>query len=315
MFRLLPVCTLILGLTASAAWADHGKGTVGGKTISPRTLHEEDASLETGFRYQRSETFSDDRLLSAAADGHDAHSTDWLAEFSISGSYGVTDHLTLSLSLPFEVLHGFKFVEDDGVNPPAIEGANSIVGMGDASFLGKYSIAADPVELAVLLGVKIPTGSTGQLDNSGNLLEPDHQPGSGSWDPLIGVAALRQFEGFSLGGSMLFRYTTEGRHEFRPGEQLTIAAKVEYQIAGLGKFPRVYVSLELAYQWTAMDQDGGTRNHDTGGSSITLGPGVRVRVNDHVSFGTSISLPIYQGLYGFQHKERFEFLFGTGVDF
>ncbi|HLY12674.1 MAG TPA: hypothetical protein VKW04_25440 [Planctomycetota bacterium] len=302
-------------LLSTAALADHGKGAVGGKTISPRTLHEEDASIETGFRYQRSETFSDDRLLNAAADGHDAHSVDWLAEFSVAGAYGVTDHLTLSVSLPFEVIHGFRFVENDGVNPPAVEGANSIVGMGDATMIGKVSVAADPVELAVLLGVKIPTGSTGQLDNAGNLLEPDHQPGTGSWDPLIGVAALHQFEAFSLGGSMLFRYTTEGRHEFQPGEQLTIATKGEVQVAGLGKFPRVYLNLELAYQWTAMDREDHLRNHDTGGTSVTLGPGVRVRVNDHVSLGASFSFPLYQGLYGFQHKERFEFLFGTGVDF
>lgn len=315
MLRFFPASLFILCLAASAALADHGKGAVGGKTISPRTLHEEDASIETGFRYQRSETFSDDRLLTESANGHDIHSVDWLAEFSISGSYGVTDHLTLSLSMPFEVIHGFRFVEDDGVNPPAVEGANSIVGMGDMSLLGKYSLMSEPIEVAVLLGVKIPTGNTGQLDNAGNLLEPDHQPGTGSWDPLIGVAALKQFESFTITSSIFYRYTTEGRHEFRPGQQLTIAVKGEVQVAGLGKFPRVYVSLELAEQWTAMDRDDGVRNHDTGGSSLTLGPGIRVRVNDHVTFGASFAVPLYQGLYGEQHKERFEFLFGTGVDF
>jgi hypothetical protein len=315
MVRSFSASALILVALSSAALADHGKGAVGGKTISPRTLHEEDASIETGFRYQHSEDFSDDRLLQAASEGHDAHSVDWLAEFSIAGSYGVTDHLTVSLSVPFEVIHGFRFVEDDGVNPPSVEGANSITGLGDATFMGKYSFAADPVELAAVLGVKIPTGSTSQLDNAGNLLEPDHQPGTGSWDPLIGVAALKQFEAFTLGGSVLFRYTTEGRHDFRPGESITVAMKGEYQISGLGKFPRVYASLELAYQWTAMDRDDDVRNHDTGGTMVTLGPGVRIRVNEHVSFGVSVAVPIYQGLYGFQHKERYEFAFGTGVDF
>ena len=312
MLRSLSAFSFILLLASSAALADHGKGSVGGKTISPRTLHEDDASIETGFRYQKSEEFSDDRLLSAAADGHDAHSVDWLAEFSVSGSYGVTDHLTLSLSLPFEVIHGFRFVEDDGVT---IGGANAIVGVGDATFQGKYSIAAEPVELAVLLGVKIPTGSTDQKDNAGDPLEPDHQPGTGSWDPMIGVAAMKQIELLSLGGSALFRYTTEGRHEFRPGEQLTIATKAEYQIAGVGKFPRVYAYGELAYVWTAMDRTNDVRNHDTGGTMITLGPGVRLRVNEHVTFGVSVAVPIYQNPYGFQHKERYEFLFGTGVDF
>jgi hypothetical protein len=315
MFRLPSVFALVLGLSASAAWADHGKGTVGGRTISPRTLHEEDASIETGFRYQRSETFSDDRLLTESANGHDIHSVDWLAEFSISGTYGITDHLNVSLSLPFEVMHGFRFVEDDGVNPPAVEGANAIVGMGDATLLGKYSFNADSVELAVLAGVKIPTGSTSQLDNGGNPLEPDHQPGTGSWDPLLGVAAAHQFEGFTLGGSVLYRITTEGRHDFKPGEQVIVAMKAEYQIAGLGRFPRVYVSLELAEQYTTKDEDAGVKNQDTGGSLLTIGPGVRIRVNDHVTFAVTVALPLYQGLNGVQHKEKFDFMFGTGVDF
>jgi hypothetical protein len=312
MLRLISISTLLVGLAASAALADHGKGAVGGKTISPRTLHEDDASIETGFRYQKSEEFSDDRLLNAAAEGHDAHSVDWLAEFSIAGSFGVTDHLTVSLSVPFEVIHGFRFVEDDGVT---VGGANAIAGVGDMTLMGKYALSADPVELATILGVKMPTGNTNQVDNAGELLEPDHQPGTGSWDPLIGVAAMKQLESFTIGSSVLFRYTTEGRHEFRPGEQLTIAMKGEVQISGLGKFPRVYASLELAYQWTAMDREDDVRNHDTGGTSITLAPGMRIRVNEHVSFGASVTVPIYQGLYGFQHKERYEVAFGTGVDF
>ena len=314
MLRFFPASLLILVVAASAAVADHGKGAVGGKTISPRTLHEEQASVEMGFRYQRSERLSDMTLLDAAADGHDAHSADWLAEFSVTGTYGVTDNFNVSLSVPFEVLSGFRAGEDDPVNGPGLVEANSVVGLGDASLLGKYSFGGE-TEFAVLFGVKIPTGVTDREDNGGDPLEPDHQPGSGSWDPLVGFAALRQFELFTLGGSVFYRYTTEGRREFRPGQQLTLAVKGEYQIAGLGKFPRVYVSLELAEQYSAMDREDDVRNHDTGGSIVTVGPGFRIRVNDHVTFGGTVSFPIYQGLYGIQHKERFELLFGSGMDF
>src|SRR5258706_16328140 len=127
MFKLPYILALFLALGAAAS-ADHGKGAVGGKTISPRTLHDEDVSLETGFRYQKSENFSDDRLLDADARGHDLHGTDWLAEFSVAASYGVTDHLTISLSLPFEVVHGFRFVDAGAVNE-----ANAVVGFGDAT--------------------------------------------------------------------------------------------------------------------------------------------------------------------------------------
>lgn len=315
MLRYFPASLFVLCLAASLAIADHGKGAIGGKTISPRTLHEEDASLETGFRYQRSERFSDDTLLTESANGHDIHSADWLAEFVIAGSYGINDKLTVSLSIPFEVLSGFRFVEDDGVNPPAVNGANSVVGLGDMTLLGKYSISTDPVEYSALLGVKMPTGSTTQKDNSGNFLEPDHQPGTGSWDPLVGVALAKQWERFTFGGSVLWRITTEGRHEFKPGQQVFISMKAEYQLTELGKFPRVFGFLELSEQFSAKDQDDGVKNQDTGGSIMTLGPGLRVRVNEHVTFAGLITFPIYQGLYGIQHEERFEFMFGTSVDF
>src|SRR5437867_4437082 len=82
------------------------------------------------------------------------------------------------------------------------------------------TLHADPVELALLAGIKLPTGSTGQLANSGSLLEPDHQPGSGSWDPLLGLAVARQFERLTVGSSVLYRITSEGRHDFRPGQQV-----------------------------------------------------------------------------------------------
>jgi len=288
---------------------------VGGKTISPRTLHEEDFSLDMGFRYQRSESLSDQRLMDGATNGHDVHSVNWLAEFSTSVSYGVTDHFTLSLSLPFEVIHGFRAGEFDGVNPATVNEATSISGMGDATLLGKYSLLADPVELAVLAGIKIPTGNTGQHDNALALLEPDHQPGSGSWDPLLGVAIGRQFERFSISSSVLYRITSRGRHDFTPGQQVLFAVKGEYQILGLGKFPRLYGSLELSEQFAAKDKFLSVKNQDTGGSVVGLGFGLRLRADEHMTLAATFTVPVYQGLYGDQHKERYEFLFGTAYDF
>src|SRR5258706_15586668 len=116
MFKFISLSALFLGLAALAS-ADHGKGAVGGKTITPRTLHEEDFSLETGFRYQKSESLSDQRLMDGATNGHDIHSVDWLADFSVAVAEGAADQLTLSLPLPFHALPGFPAREFDGVNP------------------------------------------------------------------------------------------------------------------------------------------------------------------------------------------------------
>jgi hypothetical protein len=171
------------------------------------------------------------------------------------------------------------------------------------------------VELALIAGIKIPTGSTNQLANSGSLLEPDHQPGTGSWDPLLGVAVARQFEQLTLGASLLYRFTSTGRHDFQPGQGLLFAVKAECQLLGLGKFPRLYGSLELSEQFAAKDKKGPSKNQDSGGSIVGLGFGLRVRADEHMTIGATFTVPIYQGLNGEQHKERYEFLFGTAYDF
>lgn len=314
MLRAIPFLAVIVALASTPAFADHGKGAVGGKTIGPRTLSEESFSLDVGFKYQKSQEFSDQHLMDSATNDHDLHSADWVAEVFVGLSYGITNRFTVSLSVPFELVKGFKAGEFDGVTAEVAE-ADTISGIGDATLLGKYLLLNEPVELAVLAGIKMPTGNTRQRTDDGELLEADHQPGSGSWDPLLGVAVARQFETFTLGASVLYRITSRGRHDFTPGQQVLFAVKGELQILGLGTFPRLYGSIELSEQFTARDKEGNVTNHDTGGSIIGLGFGLRLRATDKLTVAGTVTIPLYQGLYGEQHKERYELLFGTAYDF
>jgi hypothetical protein len=303
-------------LAPALARADHGKGAIGGKTISPRTLHEGDASLEMGIRYQEAEPIPMDKFVQDALAGHDVHNVDWLLEYSVALSYGVTDHLTVSAGIPFSILHDFQAGGVDSGGKFTEEEANNIVGLGDASFTAKYSLLAVPVELAVIVGIKAPTGNTGEKTNTGDLLEPDHQPGSGSWDPLIGFALARQLdERLSVGASALWRITTEGKHRFRPGEIIQVATRAEYQFAGLGAYPRWYGSFEVVGAYFGRDKQGSDINRDTGGFLMEVGPGLKTRVDPHLSLGGSVYLPVYQHEFGAQHKEALELLIGMVYDF
>jgi hypothetical protein len=308
---------VLLFLAASAAaFADHGKGAIGGKTISPRTLHEGDASLEMGIHYQEAEPIPTDKFVQDALEGHDVHNVDWLLEYSIALSYGVTDHLTISAGVPFSILHDFQSGGvDAGGNFTEVE-ANNIVGLGDASFTAKYSFLIEDVEAAVIVGIKAPTGTTNEKTNAGDLVEPDHQPGSGSWDPLLGLAVGHQVtERLYLGASATWRLTTEGQHQFRPGEILQVSTRAEVQLAGMGAFPRWYGSLELVGAYFGRDKQGSDVNRDTGGFVLEIGPGLKTRVDQHVSFGGSVYFPIEQHLFGAQHKEAYEVLVGMVYDF
>lgn len=312
MLKVFSSSSLILCLAATAAFADHGKGNVGGKTVSPMTLHEDDASLELGLRFQDSRVIPDSLVLADVSAGHDTHRADWLFQAELGAAYGVSDRLTVAMSLPFSYVSNFHF-SDDGAT---ITTADHIAGFGDLSVTGKFSLLSGPVNVALIAGLQIPTGATNRTDDHGNLIEPAHQPGSGSWSPIVGIAA-----GMNLGDriivstSLMWKITIQGQHQFEPGDATTLAAKFEYQVTELGNFPRMYVSLELALERIAQDSDAGTLNGDTGGYILSIGPGIRARLNQHLSVGLTVSLPIYQGLFGIQHHEVFEILSGVTFDF
>ncbi len=313
--RIVSVFSLLLS-AAAVAHADHGKGTVGGRTISGRTLHEGDVSLGVGLKYQNMDRLSWNSLDQYATDGHDVDSQDWLLEFSIGTAVGVTDRLTLSASLPFLVARGFRESEFDPSGPSITqEEATNIVGLGDMSFLAKYGVLSGTVDVAVLAGVKMGTGSTREETNGGDRLAPDHQPGTGSWDPIFGVAASHVVdERLTFDASALYQITTKGRQDFEAGDLLHLNVKAEYQVTALGKWPRVFADLELNFQWSAKDKGLGHKDQDSGGVLLFLSPGIKARLDSKLTIALSVPIPVYQGLYGVQHEEEFEVLFGIGYD-
>lgn len=313
MFKLISSTSLMLCLCAAGAWADHGKGAVGGKTVSPMTLHERDASLELGFRFRDEQSISDADILTAVGAGHDTHSSDYLFEVSLSLAYGITDQLSVSLSLPFTYIRNFRGSED-GID---ILTAGSISGFGDLTALAKYALIQGPLNVSVIGGLQIPTGFTSAKDDNGDPLELDHQPGSGCWSPILGVSVgLSLDERITLIASLVWRIAIQGQQGFRPGDDAILAAKVEYQVTELGDaFPRVYLSLEISVERVGMDRDSGTPNGDSGGYTLAIGPGLRARLGERLSAGLTFSIPVDQYLYGIQHHQNYEILSGMTLDF
>lgn len=64
--------------------------------------------------------------------------------------------------------------------------------VGDLTLLGKYQVIRSDqkdLDLSFLFGIKVPTGTTRRTNLMGRRFEADRQPGPGSWDPLVGIAA------------------------------------------------------------------------------------------------------------------------------
>ena len=86
-------------------------------------------------------------------------------------------------------------------------------GIGDLTLFGQYRFYGQDTGLqaSLLTGIKTPTGETGEHDDQGELFEAEFQPGSGSWDPMFGLA-LSQAQG---GGRLTAMSCTRSRRTER----------------------------------------------------------------------------------------------------
>jgi len=204
------VGVLVAGIYESA-FADHPtvgfSADVSGPviTIPATTLPAGSGAVTLRAEYVKFRAFSDSELARLAVQGIEAHSVDYLLTPSVGVGYGLTDDLTIGLRLPYLLRTDIKSGHDEG-GEVAIDSHGDSNGIGDLIFLGQYRFLNDQpnsLECALLLGIKTPTGSTGVKDRNGILFEAEHQPGSGSWDPLLGIAASKRVGAISFDANLL----------------------------------------------------------------------------------------------------------------
>lgn len=150
----------------------------------------------------------------------------------MSAGYGVTDDLTIGLRLPYLLRTDIRSGHDDG-NEVVIDTHGDSDGVGDFTLLGQYRFlnsTYNSLEAALLVGVKVPTGATGVKDRNGEVFETEHQPGSGSWDPLIGIAASKRVGTISFDTNMLYTFATRGAQRTNLGDLLHYNLAASYRL-------------------------------------------------------------------------------------
>src|SRR5205085_482494 len=102
-----------------------------------------------------------------------------------------------------------------------VEQLGNVAGIGDMNLLAKYRLTDDArFGFAVVAGMKLPTGSTRQRSPDGERLEAEHQPGTGSWDPIVGASASASLGLVTLTGSAIYQIATQGAQQTRLGDRL-----------------------------------------------------------------------------------------------
>ncbi|MBV8907581.1 MAG: transporter, partial [Sphingomonas sp.] len=220
---------LFSAFLSTPAIADHlgpsGFGGGGGASVfSPETLDE--GHWAAGFRvtYTRPEQRSDAELAALAGQHVHAHNTDYNLNASLGVAYGITHHLTVSAELPYvrrDDLREGTHAHSGSVAVNGVEELGSVAGIGDMNLLAKYRVTEGMgPSFALIAGLKLPTGSTHKKSLDGERLETEHQPGTGSWDPIFGASASAPLGAVTLTASALYQLSTKGAQDTRLGNRL-----------------------------------------------------------------------------------------------
>lgn len=321
----------------SPALADHmgpsGFGSGGGMSVfSPETM--DGGHWAMGFRlaYTRPGQRRDEELEALAERGVTAHNTDYNLNASLGVAYGLNHHLTLSAELPYVKRDDLR-----EANEGTVERLGSVAGIGDLNLLAKYRLTDDESSgFALIGGLKVPTGSTHKTGSDGQRLETEHQPGTGSWDPIFGASASTKLGAVQFTASALYQISTNGAQHTRLGNRLQGGIALSHRLGAPapkrlenhnhhhgdeldGHHEHVHPSwdayVEIAGEWEGRQKIEGEAEETSGGKWAWVAPGIRFNAAPGWSASAGVALPLWQEIRPSHPENRYRVVLSLGRAF
>jgi hypothetical protein len=272
-----------------------------------------------------SDPFSDFELASLAADGvDDVHSIDEIVSASASFAYGVSDKLGVGIRIPWVLRDNIREGEiEDGEAEAHAHG--DAQGLGDLVVLANYLVySGNGFDWALQGGIKTPTGETSESDG-GERLETEFQPGSGSWDFLVGGAVGTVIGSFGVHANILYNATTEGSQDTEIGDALQYNLAMVFspekghdhgghQHTSLLDEIRWELMLELNGEQRWKNRISGSNEANSGGNVIYLSPGLRASYAKFSAF-FSFGYPVVDDPNGWQSDIDFRLSGGIAIGY
>ncbi len=227
---------------------------------------------------------------------------------SFKMDYSLNRKLAFSAILPFVQQARSTFSEKQ-----------TSLGLGDLIFITQYSLVNDAfINLNISAGVKIPIGQTNHRGNSGILLSPDMQSGSGTYDFLFRIAHTKSnfwtpflsayiSSTFRINGtndSFGATPTFAGRR-FSFGNESTSQAGLRYLITLKNGF--LNPDLGLKFRWADSNTEQNVEAPNSGGYWMSVPLGISFTPDNKKSIALTAEFPIYQNLDGLQISTNYKF--------
>ncbi len=225
--------------------------------------------------------------------------------------YALTDHLSFTAIL--------SWIDEEEKVQALSGGTNRLgaSGLGDAIALVQYEpIKWRDKNLVFGGGIKFPLGSIDNRDpETGLILNPDLQPGSGSWDMVLGVHFQQSHffkNNLTMIASVTSRLNTEAdRFEGQQAYQFGTEFRTNFGFRDrylLGTF-LLDPGLILLYRRTEIDRIDGNEVPNTGGQWLHVLPNLNWQISPAFSVGASVEIPLYRNLTGTQLTTTNRFTF------
>ena len=235
-------------------------------------------------------------------------------EEALTGVHAVTGDLTLGLTLPI-VQKDLQFKTTTGKTSQVTSS-----GLGDLSLVGVYrfyrrDIPRATTQFSLLAGFKAPTGSTSQRDRNAPALTGTAskrlprplQPGSGSWDGIVGIAGFQNLDQLSFYGSVQGKINSEDDN-FRFGNNLHYDFTVDYVTL---PERNLFFVLEFNGISAGRNEENGRNVRNSGGHTLFISPGIEYLPLPYLILESSVQIPIVQDLNGKQPEKRVSLVFGV----
>jgi hypothetical protein len=224
----------------------------------------------------------------------------WLI-YSLTGFYALSEKLTLLLTLPYTFKTNVDYDASTNTTP-----GEQTSGLGDATLSARYTFFSDHTLTSTLLlgglaGLKFPTGSTDVRDSFGNPVDRHALPGTGSFDPVLGLTGVYTFGGdWQITADAIYSISTPGKWA---GDDHRYGNAFNYSLDGLGEkslFLLAGLSGENTGKETGYRSDSGYSaaaiNGSSGGTVIYADLGFHASVSADTIINGKFSKAIYHDM-------------------